>query len=119
MQFTGIKIKFFYKGQYQYGTIVKTNPTRAKVDVQGKIYNVPYELLHNEDDVVEAPVQRPTNRNTNNYNFNVGDKVIFGRTNGKKHTGIVMKVNSKTFLVKEDGNGTQWRVPGSLLNIVG
>ena len=47
--------------------------------------------------------------------FNVGDKVIFGRPNGRKHHGFIVKKNPAKALV--DCAGTKWRVPYSLLEI--
>ena len=45
--------------------------------------------------------------------FNVGDKVIFGRPNGRKHHGFIVKMNPAKAVV--DCNGTKWRVPYSLM----
>lgn len=42
-------------------------------------------------------------------NFNVGDKVSFGRPNGLKRIGIIKKVNTAKAVVDVDGQ--QWRVP--------
>ena len=47
--------------------------------------------------------------------FNVGDKVIFGRPNGRKHHGFIVKKNPAKALV--DCAGAKWRVPYSLLEI--
>ena len=47
--------------------------------------------------------------------FNVGDKVIFGRPNGRKHHGFIIKKNPAKALV--DCAGSKWRVPYSLLEI--
>ena len=47
--------------------------------------------------------------------FNVGDKVIFGRPNGRKHHGFIVKKNPAKALV--DCAGSKWRVPYSLLEI--
>lgn len=56
-------------------------------------------------------------------NFKVGDKVLFGRTNGEQTLGEVVKVNWKSLKVKTlESRGTKrnyrkglvWRVPPSL-----
>jgi hypothetical protein len=58
--------------------------------------------------------------------FNVGDRVYFGRTNGEKSLGEVVKVNRKSLKVKlleERGArrsytvGGTWRVPPSLCTL--
>ena len=45
--------------------------------------------------------------------FNVGDKVIFGRPNGRKHHGFIIKKNPAKAVV--DCNGSKWRVPYSMM----
>ena len=47
--------------------------------------------------------------------FNVGDKVIFGRPNGRKHHGFIVKKNPAKALV--DCAGSKWRVHYSLSEI--
>ena len=58
--------------------------------------------------------------------FNIGDRVYFGRTNGEKSLGEVVKVNRKSLKVKlleERGArrnyavGGTWRVPPSLCTL--
>ena len=56
--------------------------------------------------------------------FNVGDRVYFGRPNGEKTLGEVVKVNRKTYKVKTlegrgrsgRGMGVIWGVPESLMS---
>ena len=43
-----------------------------------------------------------------------GDRVTFGRTNGKKHTGTIERINRTTATVKTDGF-RGYRVPFSML----
>ena len=45
----------------------------------------------------------------------VGDVVSFEERKGATVTGRVLKVNTKTVLVKETGTGIQWKVTASLL----
>ena len=45
--------------------------------------------------------------------FNEGDKVSFGRPNGRKRLGIIMTKNPAKAVV--DCNGIKWRVPYSLM----
>ena len=115
LQIIGKQVKFFHKGTWQIGPIVKLNPTKARVDINGRLWNVPYNMLHESDEVVPFPQKVSNPNTTHNYSYKVGDRVIFGRENGQKHKGTVEKVNSKTFLVKEDGGNMKWRVPGSLM----
>jgi|TARA_R110001592_G_scaffold243685_1_gene504687 hypothetical protein len=45
--------------------------------------------------------------------FSIGDKVSFGRPNGRKHIGIVEKINISKAVV--NCNGSKWRVPFSMI----
>lgn len=45
--------------------------------------------------------------------FNEGDKVSFGRPNGRKRLGIIITKNPAKAVV--DCNGVKWRVPYSLM----
>jgi len=48
--------------------------------------------------------------------FKVGTKVKFGRANGMKRMGVVVKLGPKKALV--DVNGAKWRVPYDLMDVV-
>ena len=48
--------------------------------------------------------------------YKVGTKVSFGRANGMKRSGVVVKLGPKKALV--DVNGAKWRVPYDLMNVV-
>lgn len=48
--------------------------------------------------------------------FNIGDKVSFGRPNGRQRIGIVSKINIKKALINV--SGASWRVPFSLMRKV-
>jgi len=48
-------------------------------------------------------------------NFKVGDHVIFGRTNGRKRPGVIIKTNPARAVIKDTNLGGQWRVPYSLM----
>jgi hypothetical protein len=59
----------------------------------------------------------------NTNDFQVGDKVLFGRRNGEQTVGTVTKVNAKTLKVRQDESrgsmrshpiGSIWTVPRSL-----
>jgi len=59
--------------------------------------------------------------------FKVGDKVTFGRPNGEKTLGTVVKINSATVVVMQDEErgvhrtravGTKWKVHPSLIQLV-
>ena len=55
---------------------------------------------------------------SSNATLKVGDKVVFGRPNGKKDTGVIGKVNPKSYAIKGD-DGVKWRVSIALVNLVG
>ena len=48
--------------------------------------------------------------------FNIGDKVSFGRPRGRQRIGIVSKINIKKALINV--NGASWSVPFSLMRKV-
>tara|TARA_B100001093_G_scaffold43511_1_gene36867 strand:- start:731 stop:1027 length:297 start_codon:yes stop_codon:yes gene_type:complete len=48
--------------------------------------------------------------------LSVGQKVSFGRPNGRKRFGIVEKMNPSKALIKESNLGGKWRVPYSLIS---
>ena len=48
--------------------------------------------------------------------FKVGTKVSFGRANGMKRSGVVVKLGPKKAVV--DCSGAKWRVPYDLMNVV-
>ena len=48
--------------------------------------------------------------------YKVGTKVRFGRANGMKRMGTVIKLGPKKALV--DVNGAKWRVPYDLMDVV-
>jgi hypothetical protein len=48
-------------------------------------------------------------------NFKVGDHVIFGRTNGRKRPGVIIKTNPARAVIKDTNLGGTWRVPYSLM----
>ena len=53
--------------------------------------------------------------------FSVGDKVSFGRPNGRKHIGVVEKLNPSKAVIAEQMNGRnahrKWRVPYSMMTM--
>tara|TARA_B100001758_G_C18260998_1_gene531017 strand:+ start:218 stop:517 length:300 start_codon:yes stop_codon:yes gene_type:complete len=53
--------------------------------------------------------------------FSVGDKVSFGRPNGRKHFGVVEKLNPSKAVIAEYLNGKnahrKWRVPYSMMTM--
>ena len=48
--------------------------------------------------------------------FKVGTKVTFGRDNGQKRMGVVVKLGPKKAVV--DCSGAKWRVPFDLMSVV-
>ena len=51
--------------------------------------------------------------------FLVGDIVSFTKKDGRQVTGSVRKVNRKYIVVSEHVGGTQWRVPATMLTMLG
>jgi len=49
--------------------------------------------------------------------FKVGDHVIFGRTNGRKRPGVIIKLNPAKAVIKDTNLGGKWRVPYSLMEV--
>ena len=54
--------------------------------------------------------------------FSVGDKVSFGRPNGRKHIGVVEKLNPSKAVIAEHMSGMsthrKWRVPYSMMTMM-
>ena len=48
--------------------------------------------------------------------FKVGTKVTFGRDNGQKRMGVVVKLGPKKAVV--DCSGAKWRVPYDLMDLI-
>ena len=48
--------------------------------------------------------------------FRIGEKVQFGRPRGRQHVGVILKCNPSKALI--ESNGTQWRVPYTLISEV-
>lgn len=46
--------------------------------------------------------------------MNIGDKVRFGRPNGQQRTGVIVKINSKTYKI-QTSEGKDWRVSHCLV----
>jgi len=64
--------------------------------------------------LIEAAIAKA--KSVDNDKFTVGAYVEFGRPNGKKHFGTIIKCNPKKAIVKEDGRG-KWTVPYSLIRL--
>ena len=61
--------------------------------------------------LIEAAIAKA--KGSKKVSFSVGDKVIFGRPNGRKHHGFIIKKNPAKAVV--DCAGSKWRVPYSLM----
>ena len=61
--------------------------------------------------LIEAAIAKA--KGSKKVSFNVGDKVIFGRPNGRKHHGFIVKMNPAKAVV--DCAGSKWRVPYSMM----
>ena len=61
--------------------------------------------------LLEAAIAKA--KGSKKVSFSVGDKVIFGRPNGRKHHGFIIKKNPAKAVV--DCAGSKWRVPYSLM----
>ena len=51
---------------------------------------------------------------TKKNQFKVGNKVIFGRKLGKKHEGVIQKINSSKAIIN-CSNNKKWTVPFELI----
>jgi len=60
--------------------------------------------------MIKAAIQ-----NVENSKFVVGSKVVFGRPNGQKRVGVVLRTRNEKATV--DVNGQKWRVPFDLMNV--
>ena len=56
-------------------------------------------------------------KNKKKTDFKVGDHVIFGRANGRKRPGVVMKLNPSKAVIKDTNLGGKWRVPYSMMEV--
>ena len=104
-----------FKGEIIVGAVIKLNSTRVKVKADdGRVFNIPYAYLVLDDDEFATAPQPYAIENT--AAFNVGDHVSFGRKYGVKRTGVIARVNTRTYAVNADG--TEWRVGKSLVSAI-
>ena len=119
----GQRVNFGRKhGQQTLGEVVKVNRTKAKVrqleargtmkdHKVGTIWTVPFSMLTPANGAVATPAPQPASRPAStmqdNGDFRLGQEVMFGRRNGQKTRGEVVKINRKTLKVKtlEDRGG--------------
>lgn len=80
------------------GTVVKLNPSRAKVYIDGKTWNVPYSGLKIPQ-TDEIPAPPPVRKPVDKKGIEVGSVVMTG-----KGIGIVLKRNPKRARVDIDGH---------------
>ena len=70
--------------------------------------------------IIEAAIAKA--KGSSKSAFSVGDKVSFGRPNGRKHIGVVEKLNPSKAVIAEFLNGRnahrKWRVPYSMMTMV-
>jgi len=70
--------------------------------------------------IIEAAIAKA--KGSSKSAFSVGDKVSFGRPNGRKHIGVVEKLNPSKAVIAEFLNGRnahrKWRVPYSMMTIM-
>ena len=73
--------------------------------------------------IIEAAIAKA--KGSSKSAFSVGDKVSFGRPNGRKHIGVIEKLNpSKAVVaefikVRENYNAhRKWRVPYSMMTLM-
>ena len=70
--------------------------------------------------IIEAAIAKA--KGSSKSAFSVGDKVSFGRPNGRKHIGVVEKLNPSKAVIAEFLNGRnahrKWRVPYSIMTMV-
>ena len=70
--------------------------------------------------IIEAAIAKA--KGSSKSAFSVGDKVSFGRPNGRKHIGVVEKLNPSKAVIAEFLNSRnahrKWRVPYSMMTIM-
>jgi len=70
--------------------------------------------------IIEAAIAKA--KGSSKSAFSVGDKVSFGRPNGRKHIGVVEKLNPSKAVIAEFLNGRnahrKWRVPYSMMTMM-
>ena len=110
----------FGTNKIRVGTVVKLNPKKAVVDVDNDGgWRVPYSNLRlngSKNGVETAPIV-PTAPYipATNSDLTVGDRVVFGRRNGRKHLGKVLALNAMSVRVVSD-EGRRFRADYSLVN---
>lgn len=104
------------RGEQRTGSVTKLNAKSAKIfliadDGEDEVWTVPYSLIHPVGTDVAANIVAES---IVDGDYEVGDRIIFGRPRGEKHSGVIMKVNAKTLMVQSD-DGRQWRVKQSFI----
>ena len=70
--------------------------------------------------IIEAAIAKA--KGSSKSAFSVGDKVSFGRPNGRQHIGVVEKLNPSKAVIAEFLNGRnahrKWRVPYSMMTMM-
>ena len=70
--------------------------------------------------IIEAAIAKA--KGSSKSAFSVGDKVSFGRPNGRKHIGVIEKLNPSKAVIAEFLNGRnahrKWRVPYSMMTMM-
>lgn len=105
----GQKVSFFARNQKHIGEVVKLNPKKAKVSVDGLTWTVPYSMLA-EPGMSVAAFLKPTVPTVA-----MGDRVRSTKAaKGETLVGEVIKLNPKTAQVLLD-DGRIWRIHYELL----
>ena len=70
-------------------------------------------FIRDSDNRDTLPLIESVISETKKNQFKVGSKVIFGRKKGKKHEGVIEKINSSKAIISS--NNRQWSVPFELM----
>jgi hypothetical protein len=117
-------------GLTRYGHVVKINGYTIKVDVGGVNWTVATQFcrtFNGSRQIKDAASEiRDVSRKVivSSKDFNVGDRVSFGRDNGQRTIGIVTKVNPKNLKVRSIesrgriDSGVEWNVHPKLCTLV-
>ena len=133
----GMTVNFGRKnGEQTLGEIIKVNTKKLKVKQLesrgtmrnypvGTIWTVPASMCTPANgQTASAPVAPSYTPPVSTDGFKKGDEVFFGRNNGEKTLGKIVKVNRKTYKVEQlesrgrstrNRIGTLWTVPKSLV----
>ena len=88
--------------------------------IKDLLRKLPNDCLVTVPKMVREQQKLTSRRNPNKGSFagfRIGEKVQFGRPQGRKHFGVILKCNPAKAVIQES-TGTKWRVPYTLIQEV-